>query len=319
MRIVVLTTVTMVAFAANSILCRLALGDAAIDAASFTTLRLISGAIMLLVVSRFTSRSRATDSGGNWLSAAMLFVYAAAFSFAYTSLSAGTGALILFGAVQATMILIALRTGERPHRLEWLGLVAALAGFVYLVLPGLSAPSPAGSALMAVAGIAWGVYSLRGRGVVDPTRATTANFVRAVPFALVVSAITLRGISLSPRGALLAVLSGAVTSGLGYALWYMALKGLTVTRAAIVQLSVPVIAAASGVVFLAEDVSLRLVVSSIMILGGVGLSVMTHHSESIPVRDPTRPVQEPAGRSDQSDKNETSDEGHGGREAEEGG
>jgi drug/metabolite transporter (DMT)-like permease len=270
--------VTMVAFAANSVLCRLALGDAAIDAASFTTLRLVAGAIMLLVVSRLAPRNRATRGGGSWLSAVMLFAYAAAFSFAYISLAAGTGALILFGAVQATMILIALRSGERPHRLEWLGLVMALAGLVYLVLPGLSAPSPSGSALMAVAGIAWGVYSLRGRGVADPTRATTVNFVRAVPFALIVSAITFRGISLSPRGALLAILSGAVTSGLGYVLWYMAVKGLTATRAAIVQLSVPIIAAAGGVVFLAEDISLRLVVSSVMILGGVALSVTARHS-----------------------------------------
>ena len=278
MRIVLLTTITMVAFAANSILCRLALGDATIDAASFTTIRLASGAIMLLFVSRLASRGSTADGGGNWLSAAMLFVYAAAFSFAYISLAAGTGALILFGAVQVTMVLIALRTGERPHRLEWLGLVMALAGLVYLVLPGLSAPSPAGSALMAVAGIGWGVYSLRGRRVADPTRATTANFVRAVPIALVVSLITLRGISVSPRGALLAVLSGALASGLGYVLWYMALKGLSATRAAIVQLSVPVIAAAGGVVFLAEELSLRLVLSSVMILGGVALSVTIRNS-----------------------------------------
>jgi len=273
MRIVLLTTATMVAFAANSVLCRLALGDAAIDAASFTTLRLISGAIMLLIVSRVASRKRAAGSGGNWFSAAVLFVYAAAFSFAYISLSAGTGALILFGTVQATMILVALRTGERPHPLEWLGLVAALGGLVYMVLPGLSAPSPSGSALMAAAGIAWGVYSLRGRGATDPTQAITASFVRALPFVLILSAITFRGVSLSPRGAVLAVISGALTSGLGYVLWYIALKGLTVTRAAIVQLSVPVIAAAGGVVFLAENVSSRLIISSVMILGGVALSV----------------------------------------------
>ncbi len=278
MRIVLLTTVTMVAFAANSILGRLALEDAAIDAASFTTLRLVSGAIMLLVVSRLTSRSRATDGGGTWLSAAVLFVYAVAFSFAYISLAAGTGALILFGTVQATMILVALRTGERPQVLEWLGLVNSFGGLVYLVLPGLSAPSPSGSALMAVAGIAWGVYSLRGRGSGDPTQAITASFVRALPFSLILSAIMFREISLSPRGALLAVISGALTSGLGYVLWYMALKGLTSTRAAIVQLSVPVIAAGGGVVFLAEDVSFRLVVSSVLILGGVALSVAVRSS-----------------------------------------
>lgn len=281
-RILLLTMVTMGAFAANSILCRLALGDAAIDAASFTTLRLISGAVMLLLLSRLASTNRPPRSGGDWLSAAMLFVYAAAFSFAYISLAAGTGALILFGAVQATMILIALRSGERPHRQEWIGLVAALAGLVYLVLPGLSAPSPVGSALMTVAGIAWGLYSLRGRGAADPTLATTANFVRAVPFAAVVSAIAFRGISISSRGALLAILSGAIASGLGYVLWYMALKGLTATRAAIVQLSVPIIAAAGGVVFLAEEVSLRLAVSSVMILGGVCLSVTARSGRASP-------------------------------------
>ena len=278
MRIVLLTMVTMVAFAANSILCRLALGEATIDAASFTTLRLASGAIMLLAVSRVASRGHAAEGSGNWLSAVVLFVYAIAFSFAYISLAAGTGALILFGTVQATMILVALRTGERPHRLEWLGLVVALAGLVYLVLPGLSAPSPGGSALMAVAGVAWGVYSLRGRGAADPTQAITASFVRALPFAFVVSALTLRAVSLSPRGALLAVISGALTSGLGYVLWYMALKGLTATRAAIVQLSVPVIAAAGGVLFLAEDLSFRLTVSSVLILGGVALSVTVKSS-----------------------------------------
>ena len=278
MRIALLTTATMVAFAANSVLCRLALGDTTIDAASFTTLRLLSGTIMLLVVSRVASRKRPADSGGNWLSAAVLFVYAAAFSFAYISLSAGTGALILFGTVQATMILVALRTGERPRPLEWLGFVAAFGGLVYLVLPGLSAPSPSGSALMAVAGIAWGVYSLRGHGATDPTQAITASFVRALPFVLVLSAITFREISLSPRGAVLAVISGAFTSGLGYVLWYMALKGLTATRAAIVQLSVPVIAAAGGVVFLAEDVSPRLILSSVMVLGGVALAVTVRSS-----------------------------------------
>lgn len=228
---------------------------------------------MLLVVSQRLSRQRTGASGGSWLAGALLFAYAAAFSFAYNSLSAGTGALILFGCVQATMILIALRSGERPHRMEWVGLIAGLAGLVYLVLPGLTAPSPVGSALMAVAGIAWGLYSLRGRKVAEPTRATTANFVRAVPFALLVSAITLRDLSLTPSGALLAVLSGAVTSGLGYVLWYTTLKQLQVTQAAIVQLSVPVIAAVGGVIFLAEDLSLRLVVSSVMILGGVGLSL----------------------------------------------
>lgn len=233
---------------------------------------------MLLLVSQRVSGHRKGASGGSWLAGALLFAYAAAFSFAYNSLAAGTGALILFGSVQATMILIALRSGERPHRMEWVGLIAGLAGLVYLVLPGLTAPSPGGSALMAIAGIAWGLYSLRGRTIAEPTRATTINFVRAVPFALVVSAITLRDLSLTSSGVLLAVLSGAVTSGLGYVLWYTALKQLQATQAAIVQLSVPVIAAAGGVIFLAEELSLRLVVSSVMILGGIGLSLAARRS-----------------------------------------
>jgi len=278
MRIVFLTTTTMVAFAANSILCRLALGDAAIDAASFTTLRLASGAIMLLVVSGLASRGKATNDSGDWGSAVILFVYAIAFSYAYVNLAAGVGALILFGSVQATMILVAVARGERPHGLEWLGLVAALSGLVYLVLPGWSAPSLSGSSLMAASGIAWGLYSLRGRRAANPTQAITGSFVRALPLALIVSAIAFRGISLSPRGVVLAIVSGALTSGLGYILWYIALKGLTATRAAIVQLTVPVIAAAGGVLFLAEDISVRLIVSSILILGGVALSVSVRSS-----------------------------------------
>ncbi len=279
----------MVAFAANSILCRLALEDASIDAASFTTIRLLSGALALLVVSSLGSRN-APRTAGNWVSASMLFAYAAAFSFAYITLGAGTGALILFGAVQVTMLVVALRTGERPHVVEWLGWVLALGGLVYLVFPGLSAPAPLGSLLMAGAGIAWGLYSLRGRGGGDPTRATTANFVRSVPIALVVSAIAFRDFSVSGRGALLAVLSGALASGLGYVVWYTALKGLTATRAAIVQLSVPVIAAAGGVMFLGERVTARLVVASVLILGGVALSV-TVRSSSEP--SPAGPVSPP--------------------------
>ncbi|NIM01899.1 MAG: EamA family transporter [Acidobacteria bacterium] len=269
----------MVAFAANSILCRLALGDATIDAASFTTIRLASGALMLLLVSAMTPRG-AGRAGSDWLSAFLLFAYAVAFSFAYISLGAGTGALILFGAVQATMLIVALRTGERPHALEWIGLVLAVGGLVYLTLPGLSAPSPIGSALMAVAGVAWGFYSLRGRRAGNPKLATTANFVRSVPIAVIVSAIAVRQFSVSPRGALLAVLSGAVASGLGYVLWYTALKGLTATRAAIVQLSVPVIAAIGGVMFLSEQITWRLLVSSALILGGVALSATVRSSSA---------------------------------------
>lgn len=261
------------AFAGNSVLCRLALGDAAIDASSFSTLRLVSGALTLSLIAVVPGRKTTVRHGGGWLPATMLFLYAVAFSFAYMSLSTATGALILFGAVQATMILSALAFGERPRPLEWIGLGLALCGLVYLVLPGLAAPSPAGSALMTVAGIAWGAYSLRGRGAGDPTAATTGNFVRSVPLVVAVSVIMLKHIHISPRGALLAASSGAIASGLGYVAWYAALRGLTATRAAMVQLAVPVLAALGGVAVLSEEVSLRLLMSAILILGGIGLSV----------------------------------------------
>jgi drug/metabolite transporter (DMT)-like permease len=204
----------------------------------------------------------------------MLFLYAVAFSFAYLTLDAGTGALILFGAVQATMILAGFIEGHRPHTFEWIGLVSAFGGLVYLVSPGIGAPAPFGSMLMAIAGVAWGIYSLRGRGSGDPVVATAANFARAVPFALVVSLFVLADFEVTARGAWLAVLSGAVASGMGYVIWYAALKGLTTTRAAVVQLSVPVLAAIGGVLFLAEEFTHRLVLSSVIILGGIALAIL---------------------------------------------
>jgi drug/metabolite transporter (DMT)-like permease len=267
------TALTMVAFASNSLLNRLALGGESIDAVSYTSIRLISGALMLWLISSLQKNSAVPKIRGSWISASMLFLYAIAFSFAYLSLNAGTGALILFGTVQVTMILAALRSGERPQLLEWLGLLLALGGLVYLVLPGLEAPSLLGSALMTVAGIAWGVYSLRGRGTGSPLADTTGNFIRAVPLILAVRLITLGDVHLSQPGILLAVLSGAVASGLGYVIWYAALSGLTATRAAIVQLSVPVLAAWGGVVFLAEDISLRLILAGAFILGGIALAI----------------------------------------------
>jgi len=272
-RTYVLTGLALVAFAANSVLCRLALGGAAIDAASFSIIRLVSGAIMLLLIMAAIKKNRTSHPRGNWISAAMLFGYAVTFSFAYVSLSTGTGALILFGAVQATMILAALWSGERPHMLEWMGLLLALFGLVYLVFPGLMAPSPAGSALMAIAGISWGFYSLRGRAAAYPLSETTDNFVRSIPFAFVVSLLMFRNIHVSAEGVLLALVSGALTSGVGYVIWYAALRGLTATRAATVQLAVPILAALGGVTFLSEDISLRLVLSAVMILGGVALAV----------------------------------------------
>jgi drug/metabolite transporter (DMT)-like permease len=203
----------------------------------------------------------------------MLCLYAVAFSFAYLSLSTGTGALILFGSVQVTMIAVALASGERPHALEWVGLAIALAGLVALVLPGLTAPPFLGAALMATAGFAWGLYSLLGRGAVDPLGETASNFLRSVPLAAAVSLLTLDQAHLSPRGIVLAVVSGALTSGLGYVVWFAALRGLTATRAATVQLAVPVLAALGGVVTLAETVSLRLALAALLILGGIGLAV----------------------------------------------
>jgi drug/metabolite transporter (DMT)-like permease len=274
-RTTVLTACALVAFAANSVLCRKALGEAAIDAASFTAVRLASGAATLWALIHLMKINRSSNhSGGTWLSASILFLYAAAFSFAYLKLSAGTGALILFCSVQLTMILYGLWSGERPHVLQWAGLFLALVGLVYLVMPGLAAPSPVGSALMAVAGVGWGVYSLRGRGIKDPADMTAGNFIRTVPFVIIMSLVMLSQMHFSPKGVLLAFISGSLTSGVGYLIWYTALQGLTATRAATVQLSVPVIAAFGGAIFLSENILLRLIIATMLIIGGVALTVI---------------------------------------------
>ena len=269
-RTALLTLVAMVAFAANSLLCRLALGQELIDAATFTTVRATSGALTLclIVLLRRKPRDRST---ANWRSAAMLFTYMVFFSFAYLSLSAGTGALILFGAVQLTMFIVALREREHFPLISWIGFVLAFVGLIYLVSPGVTAPDPLGAALMAVAGIAWGFYTLLGRGVSDPLEATARNFVYMVPLVLVVSLFFVSEFSSSPYGLALAVASGAITSGCGYVIWYAALPGLTATRAATVQLSVPVIAAFGGVIMLSEDITLRLLAASAATLGGVAI------------------------------------------------
>jgi drug/metabolite transporter (DMT)-like permease len=271
-RTIVLTTLAMIAFAGNSLLCRAALKHTSIDAASFTTIRLISGAMMLWLVVRI---SRGTQTGtGSWLSALALFAYAAGFSFAYVGLPAATGALLLFGAVQATMIGHGIRAGERLLKLQLAGLVLALVGLAGLLLPGLSAPPVIGSLLMLGAGVAWGVYSLRGRGAGDPIRVTAGNFLRAVPVAAVLSVLMVDRASLDSAGILYAVASGALASGIGYAIWYTALPALKAAKAASVQLSVPVIAAAGGTVFLGEPLTLRLVLSSVAILGGIALVIL---------------------------------------------
>jgi drug/metabolite transporter (DMT)-like permease len=272
-RTAVYTGFALAAFAANSVLCRLALGSTVIDAASFSTIRLVSGAVVLLLLSSATRRNRTAGQRGNWTSAIMLFVYAAAFSFAYINLNAGTGALILFASVQATMIIYAMFKGERLHLLRCLGLFTALSGLIYLVFPGLQAPSPAGTALMTAAGVAWGVYSLRGRGSKSPVAVTADNFLRSTPFVLLISLIFFRDLHITISGAFLACLSGGLTSALGYVVWYAALKDLAATPAALVQLIVPVLAALGGVVFLSEPLTMRLLMSSAMIIGGVALAL----------------------------------------------
>ena len=270
-RTALLTATTMVAFAANSVLCRLALAQGHIDAATFSTLRLASGALVLLLLVRVRKSRPAGTNRGDWRSAGLLSLYAIPFSFAYLRLHTGTGALILFGAVQLTMIVSGLRSGERLHAAGWAGFGLAFGGLVYLVLPGLSAPPLGGSLLMAISGIAWGFYSLRGRQAQSAIVSTEENFVRSVPFALLVTALFWWGVHISPTGAMYAILSGAVTSALGYVIWYAALRGLTATGAAIVQLSVPVLAAAGGVAFLSEVVTPRLLLSATAILGGLAL------------------------------------------------
>jgi drug/metabolite transporter (DMT)-like permease len=260
----------MVAFAANSLLCRLALGQGLIDAASFASVRVVAGAVLLAALAwpawRKTGLPRADAPA-----ILGLFAYLVLFAFAYISLSAGTGALILFGAVQVTMFAVALHSGERFRRFAWLGLALAVAGLIYLVAPGVTAPDPLGAVLMAGAGIAWGVYSLRGKGADMPLQATAANFVYCVPLCLAVSFLARGQWNLTPAGIGLAVASGAIASGLGYAVWYAALKGLSSGSAATVQLSVPVIAALGGVVLLAEPLTGRMVLSGTMVLGGIAL------------------------------------------------
>lgn len=260
----------MVAFAANSLLCRLALRQDLIDAASFATVRVAAGAVMLglMVLPRWRARGRTRS---DWRAAVMLFTYMVFFAFAYVSLSAGTGALILFGAVQLTMFIVALRRGERFTPASWAGLALAALGLAYLVSPGVTAPDAPGAALMAVAGIAWGFYSLLGKGAADPLGATANNFIYSVPLVLIVSLLFIVDLNASAKGLALAAASGAFASGLGYAIWYAALRGLTASAAATVQLSVPAIAAFGGVVVLAEPVTLRLVLAAAATLGGVAI------------------------------------------------
>lgn len=273
LRTLILTAVAMTAFAGNSLLCRAALRDTDIDAATFTSVRLVSGALMLWLLLSFRG-NWAPVKQGSWGSALALFVYAAAFSYAYGGLSAAMGALLLFGAVQATMISIGIIRGDRPHMWQWAGFVVAFSGLVGLLLPGLTAPPLFSSLLMIGAGIAWGVYSLRAKGAGEPTAVTTGNFIRAVPMAVVLSLVMMTSATIDMAGMGYAVASGAIASGMGYAVWYMALPLLQATSAATVQLSVPVIAAVGGVLLLSEPLTLRLVVAGVAILGGIAIVIL---------------------------------------------
>lgn len=272
-RVVALTAAAMVAFAANSILCRLALSRGAIDPASFTLVRLAAGVVMLWAL--LAAKRRTGPVLGSWRGALALFAYAAAFSWAYRTLSAGTGALLLFGAVQATMVTTGLARGEKLTVPQWVGFLLALSGLAALLAPGASAPPLPGALLMLTAGAAWGLYSLLGRGAADPLAATAGNFLRALPLAVAAFLLTaLTGTHHEPAGILYAALSGAVASGLGYAIWYAALGSLSPVQGASVQLSVPALTALAGAIALGEGFSTRLALTSAVILGGIGLVIV---------------------------------------------
>lgn len=270
----ILTGLALIAFAANSVLCRLALGNEVIDAASFTVIRLLSGAIVLFLIIRFTQKKTELFTNGSWIASLMLFLYAITFSYAYISLDTGTGALILFGSVQITMILLSLISGTRLHYTEWAGVIIAFTGFVYLILPGVSTPPTVGFLLMAAAGVAWGIYTLKGRDSQNPLMDTANNFFRTLPLVILLTIITISDANYSSEGVLLALLSGGITSGIGYTIWYIALGGLSATQAAVLQLLVPVIAALGGVIFVSETITVRLTISAAMVLGGILMVVL---------------------------------------------
>jgi len=269
-----LTVLALLAFAGNSVLCRLALNDDVIDAASFTSIRLFSGIVFLLFIVLIKTRKRINIKDGNWLSSFLLFLYAITFSYAYISLDTGTGALILFGSVQITMIVFSLIKGRKFLLVEWLGLLFAILGLVLFLLPGASAPPLTGFVLMALSGVAWGFYTIIGKNTQKPLIDTANNFLRTLPFIVLISLLSFDSMYLSNQGIILAIISGAITSGLGYAIWYSALAGLSVTQAAIVQLSVPIIAAFGGILFSNEIITLKLLTSSLLVLGGIFVVTM---------------------------------------------
>lgn len=267
-----MTAAALTGFAANSLLCRAALGAHLIDPSAFTLVRLVTGALMLALLVRLIGKHDGSAEG-SWRAAFALFVYAGAFSYAYIRLTTGTGALLLFGVVQATMIGWSVRRGERMRPVAWAGLIMAVAGLVTLTLPGLTAPDPLAGSLMALAGVSWGIYSLLGRGTVRPIEATARNFLRAVPFGLALSLVTFVHLHMSARGLLLAAASGALASGAGYSLWYAALRDLPASTAAVAQLLVPLLAALGGILLLGEQVTARLIVAGALITAGVALAL----------------------------------------------
>lgn len=283
LKVAMLVSIALVAFAANSILARLALTGTAIDPVSFTAVRIASGAIMLWLIVRLSHPQ--AEGKGSWLSALALFGYAIAFSLAYVSLTAATGALMLFGAVQVTMVGWAVYRGDALAARQWIGLALALAGLVWLLLPGLAAPPLAAAMLMIAAGIAWGIYTLRARGAGDPIRVTAANFLRAAVPALVVAIVLAANASWDIRGLLLAMASGALASGLGYVVWYAALRHIRTSTAAVAQLSVPALTAIAGVLLLAEPLNLRLLVAGAAILGGIALVTCPGPSKTPPAEE----------------------------------
>ncbi|WP_415905357.1 DMT family transporter [Neptuniibacter sp. QD48_55] len=269
LKVFIYTLIALIAFAGNSVLCRLALGDEAIDAASFTSIRLLSGIVILLAIFIFMNRGKANAAKGSWKGAFFLFAYAITFSYGYITLETGIGALVLFGSVQISIILINMLKGNKLHSMEWIGTIVAFAGFVYLIFPSLATPSAVGFGLMTMAGVAWGFYTLAGKDSNNPLGDTTYNFLRTLPFVLILVLLSFDDASLSTEGIWLAILSGGLASGIGYAIWYQALGSLSAIQAAVVQLLVPVIAAAGGVAFAGEEVTWRLVIASVVVLGGI--------------------------------------------------
>lgn len=272
------TSLALIAFAANSVLCRLALGEQQIDAASFTAVRLASGALVLFLLIKI-NHSEKPNRSGNWFSSLMLFLYAMTFSYAYLSLDTGTGALILFGAVQFTMIAYSLLKGKRLTTAEWLGVLLALLGLIYLLYPGINTPSLTGFVLMLTAGVAWGAYTLLGSNSANPLAENAANFIRTLPLIALVAIITLPDSFYTQEGLWLAFLSGAIASGVGYTIWYTALRYITAIQAAVVQILVPVLAGIGGVIFMDETVTIRLLLSAILVLSGILLVVISNNSK----------------------------------------